>query len=195
MYSLLEANSNRYHSKFEDFITYFIILQGESAMSNSIRFVILIFFSISLHLTVFAQEEALKLKKLSKEADVIVTGKVTQKESSWNDSKTRIYTRTTVEVEEYLKGSNQTSLVEILSMGGEVGEVGEIYSHMPRFEDKEEVLVFLRKDSKSEHYKVSNGEAGKISIFSDDKSEKKKTGLNVSLNELKRQIRGYLEEK
>ena len=42
--------------------------------------------------------------RLSKGADVIITGKVTQQSSSWNDDNTRIYTKATIEVEEYLKG-------------------------------------------------------------------------------------------
>jgi hypothetical protein len=164
-------------------------------MSNSIRFVLLIFFSISIHFTVFAQEESVKIKKLSRDADVIVTGKVTQKESSWNESKTRIYTRATLEVQEYLKGSDNSSLVEVRYMGGEVGEVGELYSHMPRFDDDEEVLVFLKKEAKIKEYRVLNGEEGKIKVLTDEKSAAKTTSLSLSLKDLKSQIKRYLEDQ
>jgi hypothetical protein len=164
-------------------------------MSLHFKFFFLILFALSLHLTVFAEDEASKLKKLSKNSEVIITGKVMYKESSWNKSKSRIYTRTTVQVDEYLKGSNSESSIDIISPGGEVGEVGEIYSHMPRFEDDEEVLVFLKKDAKISEYKVLNGEEGKITILSDAKSKKKTTSLSMPLNDLKLQIKNYVKDQ
>jgi len=164
-------------------------------MSNSIRFFFLILISIGIHLTVFAQEEASKIKRLSQEADVIVSGKVTEKESSWNKSKTRIYTRTIVQVDESLKGTNNESSVEIISPGGEVGEVGELYSHMPTFKDDEEVLVFLKINEKNKDYKVLNGEEGKITVIKDSNSNEKVTGSRVLLKDLKSQIKTYLIEK
>jgi hypothetical protein len=164
-------------------------------MSKSIRFFFLILISISLQFIVFAQEESTKIKKLSKNADVIVTGKVTHRVSNWNESKTRIYTKTTVQVDEFLKGADATNSVDIVSPGGEVGEVGEIYSHMPRFEDDEEVLVFLRKDKKDSHFKVLSGEQGKIKVLNDPKSKSKVTGSNKSLKDLKFQIKSYLDDK
>jgi hypothetical protein len=161
-------------------------------MSKHIRFFLLILISLSIHLTVFAQEEATKIKKLSKNSEIIITGKVIQKESSWNKSRSRIFTRTTVQVDEYLKGSNAESSVEILYPGGEVGDVGELYSHMPRFEDDEEVLVFLKKDDNIKEYKVLYGEEGKITVRSDAKSKEKITSLNIPLKELKSKINNYL---
>jgi hypothetical protein len=146
-------------------------------------------------LTAFAQEESSKLKRLSKDSDVIITGKVTQKESHWNESKTRIYTRTTVQVEEYLKGANAEYSIEIRYPGGEIGDIGELYSHMPRFEDEEEVLVFLKKDDKIMEYKVLNGEEGKITLLSDANSKNKVTTSNVPLEDLKLQIKSYIKEQ
>jgi hypothetical protein len=164
-------------------------------MSKRIRFFLLILISLSIHLTAIAQEETTKIKKLSQNSEVIITGKVIHKESSWNESKTRIFTRTTVQVDEYLKGSNSGTSIEISYPGGEVGDVGELYSHMPRFDDDEEVLVFLKKDDKIKEYKVLNGEEGKITVRSEAKSKEKITSLNISLEDLKSQIRTYLKEQ
>jgi len=125
---------------------------------------------------------------------VILTGKVSQKESSWNDSKTRIYTKTTVEVDEFFKGNNTENSVEITTPGGEVGDVGEIYSHIPTFEDNEEVLVFLKKDTKNESFKVLHGEEGKIKLIRDTKSKEKVTGSNIRLKDLKSQIKSYINK-
>lgn len=146
-------------------------------------------------ITSFAQKEISQLKKLSHGADVIVTGKVKQKKSAWNENKTRIYTRATLEVNEYLKGKTNGSSVEIVYPGGEVDDVGELYTHMPSFEKDEEVLVFLKKDEKRNSYKVFQGEEGKIKLISDPKSKEKVTGLNQSVKALKSEIRNILNEQ
>jgi hypothetical protein len=78
--------------------------------------------------TSFAQGKVSEIKLLSEKADVILTGKVLQQKSEWNKNKTRIYTNVTVEVDEYLKGSSEGKNIVITNPGGEVGEVGELYS-------------------------------------------------------------------
>src|SRR4030066_264100 len=92
------------------------------------------FFSAS-----FAQLTSYEVERMSKNADLIITGKVKEQNSNWNASKTTIYSYATIQVEEYLKGNNNSGPIVISYPGGEVGEVGEMYSHMPRFEDNEEV--------------------------------------------------------
>jgi hypothetical protein len=150
---------------------------------------------LGFQLTSFAQEESSRIKKLSKGADVILTGKVTQKKSSWNESKTRIYTETTVQVDEYLKGKDNGNSVEITYPGGEVGDVGELYTHMPKFENDEEVLVFLKKDEKNRGYRVLNGEEGKISVISDAKTKEKVTRSNLRIEDLKSEIKSFINEE
>ncbi|MCG6912469.1 hypothetical protein LJE86_00975 [bacterium BMS3Abin03] len=142
-----------------------------------------------------AQDRSLEIKKLSKGADVILTGKVTKQNSSWNENKTRIFTRATLQVDEYLKGNDNGNSVEVIYPGGEVGEVGELYTHMPRFANDEEVLVFLKKDEKSKGYKVFDGEDGKISVIKDVKTGEKITNSNLKISSLKREIKNYLNEK
>jgi len=141
----------------------------------------------------FAQLTSSEFKSMSKSADLIITGKVTQQNSNWNENKTRIYTTATIQVEESIKGNSQ-SLVEVLFLGGEVGDVGELYTHMPKFENNEEVLVFLKKDEKSTGYKVFNGENGKISVINDPKTGEKVTTSNVKINSIKAQIKSYIND-
>jgi hypothetical protein len=182
-------------------------------MSNSYKYLILMLIFLGFHFTAFAQQEstvqkessiqkessaqkeAFRIKKLSKGADVILTGKVTQKKSAWNEDKTRIYTKTTLQVDEYLKGKDNENSVEITSPGGEVGEVGELYTHMPRFEDNEEVLVFLKKDEKDTGYKVFSGEEGKITLLRDGKTKEKVTHSNRQIKALKSQIKSFISEE
>ncbi|MGA9295544.1 MAG: hypothetical protein WBV81_23335 [Ignavibacteriaceae bacterium] len=146
--------------------------------------------------TLFAQisqKEISVLKSLSKGSDVIATGKVTKQKSSWNKNKTRIYTEATLQVDEYLKGNNNGNTVTVTYPGGEVGSVGEIYSHMPKFVNNEDVLVFLKKDKVGKNYKVFKGEDGKINITKDSKTGEKATSSDVRINFLKAQIKSYLK--
>ena len=149
---------------------------------------------ISFYSTSFAQLTSSGVENMSKNADLILTGNVVEQNSSWNENNTRIYTQATIRVEEYLKGSNNSGLVIVSYLGGEVGDVGEIYSHMPRFENNEEVLVFLKKDDKSTNYKVFNGEEGKINVVTEPKTGEKVTTSNVQINMLKAQIKSYIKD-
>jgi len=164
-------------------------------MLNSKMLLILILFFGGFLFSSLAQNEMAVIKKLSKGADVILTGKVTKQNSSWNENKTRIYTKATLQVDEYLKGNNNVNSVEVVYPGGEVGDVGELYSHMPRFTNDEQVLVFLKKDQKNKEYKVLDGEEGKISVINDSKTGEKITSSNIKISHLKAQIKSYLKEK
>jgi len=148
---------------------------------------------VGFHLTSFAQVTLSEVKSMSKNADLIVTGKVTKQSSGWNENKTKIYTQANIQVDEYIKGNGQGSIV-VSYLGGEVGDIGEVYSHMPKFEDQEEVLVFLKKDEKSTGYKVFNGEDGKINLIVDPKTGEKVTSSNIPVSSLKAQIKSYLND-
>ena len=162
--------------------------------TRSIRIFFTFLFLCGIYPAYFAQQIATELNELTKGADVILTGKVTQQASSWNENRTRIFTRATIQVEEYIKGNNAGNTVTVKYPGGEVGEVGELYSHMPRFEDNEEVLVFLKKDDKSSDYKVFNGQNGKINVVDDPQTGEKVTTSKVRINSIKAQIKSYINE-
>lgn len=164
-------------------------------MKISIKSLLIIFCVFQI--TSFAQlsqKEISLLKSLSKGADIIATGKVAEQKSSWNKNKTRIYTEATLQVNEYIKGNSGNSVV-VTYPGGEVGAVGELYTHMPRFTNNEEVLVFLKKDQKDNKYKIYNGEDGKMEVVKDPKTGEMVTNSNVRVNYLKAQIKNYLKEK
>ena len=154
----------------------------------------LMIFSVLLTISI-AKNETSRLAKLSKGADIIVTGKVMEKKSSWNENKTRIYTRATLKVDEFIKGKGNGNSVDILYPGGEVDDVGEIYTHMPTFEQDEEVLVFLKKDDKQNNYRVFQGEEGKIKVINDPERKEKVNGENQSIKALKTEIRNILSDQ
>ena len=163
-------------------------------MNKLIYFFILIILFV-FHLNIYSQNSSAVIKNLSKKADMILMGKVMQKESNWNKSKTKIYTIATLQVDENLKGSSTGNSVQIIYPGGEVGDVGEIYTHMPRFKDNEEVLVFLQKENKNNIFKVVNGEEGKLSVIKDERINAKVTSSGLSIKSLKKQISNFLKQQ
>jgi len=136
---------------------------------NSHRIFLLIAILLTISLPAYSQQEQSKINNLSQQADVILKGRVTDKNAAWNENKTRIYTKVTLQVHEYLKGKEKQKTIEITYPGGEVGDVGEFYTHMPTFEAEEEVLVFLKKDKKNNRFEVIRGHEGKIRITRDIK--------------------------
>jgi len=157
-----------------------------------ILFIAFLFVTIcSLNL---AQQIKIDLQDLSKDADLIITGKVSQQTSSWNEDKTRIYTIATIQVEDYIKGAVAGNSVSVKYLGGEVGDVGETYSHIPTFVNNEEVLIFLKKNENKSDYSVLYGEEGKISLVNDSQTGELVTSSNVRVSSLKNQIKNYINE-
>lgn len=148
--------------------------------------IIILFIQFNNHSQTFQSE----IKSLSKGADIILTGKVTKQQSEWTHNKSRIMTRTTIQVDEYLKGNGNRNSIVVNHPGGEIDGVGELYSHMPEFNNDEEVLLFLKKEKNSPDYTVFSGEDGKISIVRNEKGEKV-TPSNLSISTLKVQIKRY----
>ena len=61
-------------------------------------------------------------RDLGRESSLIVRGKVAAVRSFWNDAGTKVFTETTVSVEEAYKGS-QAGTISVLQLGGVVGNV------------------------------------------------------------------------
>ena len=164
-------------------------------MINLNKFFFLVIICMAFYLSAIAKDNPEKITRLTKKADIILTGKVTHKQSNWNESKTRIYTKTTIQVNEFLKGKASGNSVEVVYPGGEVGEVGELYTHMPTFENNEEVLVFLKKDKKKKGYQVLDGEEGKIKILKEGNSNVKVSASSSSIEDIKSQIKNIVKKQ
>lgn len=135
------------------------------------------------------------IRKLSEGSDLIVTGKVIEQKSQWNSDKSKIYTNVTIQVDEFLKGDNSQSRIVIKNPGGEVGNVGETYSHMPTFKNEEDVLVFVKRSNKDQSLIVFQGDAGKMTLYENNKTGEKITAQNIKVSEMKNKIRNYVENK
>ena len=106
-----------------------------------------------------AQSRVLAVDDLAKRAEVVAVGRVSAMKSEWSADRKYIITKVTNAVEEYVKGSD-ASAVTVTTLGGEVDDVGEIYTHVPTFQPNENVVVFLQKDRQGE-YRVSGGTRGR----------------------------------
>ena len=159
-----------------------------------------IFFSAIL-ITFFIHSEGhsqsiqSEIKNLSEGADMIVTGKVVNQKSEWSSDKSKIYTNVTIQVDEFLKGSNNQNKIVIKNLGGEVGNVGETYSHVPTFQDDEDVLLFVKKSTKDESLRVFEGDEGKLTLYKNKKTGEKVTSKNIKASEMKKEIKNYVEKQ
>ena len=160
-------------------------------MNNKILGLFVVLSLVIFSSSTYAQDNASGITKLSKGADLIFTGKVVKQNSTWNEDKTRIFTNVTITVDNYLKGYEGNTII-ITHPGGEIGDVGELYTHVPTFTDKEEVLLFVKKDSQSKYYEVFQGESGKMTILEDKVTGEKKTVQNRKVTTLKNEIKNSL---
>ena len=158
-------------------------------------FIQIIIVSIIFALSIHSQQIHVNLKTLTMNSEVILTGKVFKQKSKWNDNKSRIYTDVTIEVDEYLKGQESESTITVRNPGGEVGEVGELYTHMPSFKKEEEMVLFVKKNNYDGKYRVYDGANGKIEIIKNKASGEKYTTSNKKVADLKKQIKSYQKEK
>jgi hypothetical protein len=144
--------------------------------------------------TALAQEQQKPIRELAKEADVVAVGRVTELKSEWDEGKTRIITRVSLAVDEYLKEGNERSkTVTIVTLGGEIGEVGEMYTHVPTFRQSEQVAVFLRKDAKGD-YRVSGGTQGKYSIERNPDSGQQEMAGKQTVEDFKKVVKQSLTQ-
>ena len=151
----------------------------------------LLVFLILTSLTVLstsAQERELTVREKVQASELILEGTVSSRVSAWNEDHSRIYTNVTIVVKEYLKGATTEKSVVVRHLGGEVGEVGEIYSEIARFEDEEEVLVFLRRDNPDAPYRLIGGAQGKYQITLDEDTREQMVAKNRTLTDLKQEI-------
>jgi hypothetical protein len=130
---------------------------------------------------------ALTTKELTEQSDVIAVGKVKTLNSEWNANRTRITTRVRIDVREFLKGGGADHALVVMTPGGEIGDVGEIYSGTARFRRDEEVVVFARKKSGGDH-EVTGGGEGKVLVHEEKTTGMKTVLKNVPLDDFRSQV-------
>jgi hypothetical protein len=104
-------------------------------------------------------------QQMGRDSETVVRGKVISVQSYWNDTHTKIFTRTRIGVDETYKGTASPS-IEILQLGGVVDNVRVTVHGALQWRVGEEVLLFAeRYDATS--YRVSGFSQGKFHVDRD----------------------------
>ncbi len=143
---------------------------------------------VLLPISLLGQARPIQPEDLAKRAESVAIGQVTGIVSEWDETGHAIRSRVNISVSEYLKGSGSGSTLTVYVPGGEVGSVGEIYSHMASFRSNENVVLFVEKD-KQNHYRVSGGNQGKYLIEQDKLTGKPYVSGSIPLDEFKTRIK------
>jgi predicted phosphodiesterase len=167
----------------------------KTTRSITAAFAVLSFILLScIHGSANAQTETNRIESLAQRADAIVVGKVTSVRSEWNADKTRIITKVSLDVDEYVKGEAAGKSMVITNLGGEVDGVGEWYSHAPKFTKDENVLLFVKKDSKN-NFILSGGTDAKLSVTKDDKTGERMVPGGVTLKVFTSKVKSLLVQQ
>jgi hypothetical protein len=175
-----------------DFINSTSYLEHTMIFSSLTRYSFLGYFLLLLAgvlSTAQSQTTALSVDDLAKQAELVAVARVADMKSEWSADKTHIITRVTLSVQEYVKGGDgKVPSITVTTLGGEVGEVGELYTHVPTFQPNETVVVFVEKD-KQGSYRVSGGIQGKYSVEADPVSGSKVVAGKYTLEEFTSRVR------
>jgi hypothetical protein len=135
----------------------------------------------------------LSLEELAGKSEFIVEGQVSDMRSEWNPEGTRIETHVTIRIEQYLKGESIERTITITHLGGEVGEVGEVYSGAARFQKDEEVLLFVHRGNEG-RLRLTGASQGKYSIGRDQASGERMVAMNKPLQQFKAEIERIVKQ-
>ncbi len=135
------------------------------------RFVSLVIglsLAMSLLLTVAADATQIlyqTIEQLGSESAVVVQGEVVSTQSYWNDQRTKVFTETTVTVNQAYKGDTGVT-VQILQLGGTVGNVRVTAHGALQWTAGEEVILFLEPylDGK---FQIAGFSQGKFNVVRD----------------------------
>jgi hypothetical protein len=107
-------------------------------------------------------------KEMAAHADLVVRGSVSQVQSFWNDKHSKIFTKATITVAETYKGDKAPS-VEVIQLGGIVGDVKMTVEGALGWKAGEEVLLFLEPYTQGAH-QVTGLSQGKFAVERDPKT-------------------------
>jgi hypothetical protein len=137
-----------------------------TAIRRSALTLLLIFVPLS-GLAESVKGNPFSLQTLTKTADSVVIARVVSVKGEWSDDKTNIWTRVGLDVQETLKGTLKAGeRVDILQLGGTVGDLSSVIPDAPSFKEGERILAFLSKKGNG-NFTVLNFYQGKFSVEAD----------------------------
>jgi hypothetical protein len=116
--------------------------------------------------------EQLSEQELVDDAEIICFGQVVDVKCEWNFEHTQIYTKINISIEDMIKGSINNESIELVVLGGTVGDTTLWIVDSPNYVKQQEVLMFLTKRY-SPIYQVVGFNQGKMTIETDKSSGEK----------------------
>jgi hypothetical protein len=113
----------------------------------------------------------MSMQELTKSSQAVLVGKCADMQSFWNEKHDKIFTRITIQADQYLKGDLGAETV-VTMPGGRVGDIIYEVSDMPVLKPGEEMVVFLWRHP-SGITMINGGINGKRLIRVDKKTGKK----------------------
>lgn len=108
------------------------------------------------------------LSELGRNSSAVVQGTVTDNRSYWNENHTKIFTETTVTVDEVFKGQ-PGGVVRVVQLGGTVDNIRVTAHGALRWRPGEEIVLFL-EDFSSDSYQVAGFSQGKFQVERDPRT-------------------------
>jgi hypothetical protein len=149
-----------------------VLFMKEFKRTSLFAFLTGIFVVFVSPVILFAQSKTINTENLIRESEVIVHGNVSGRMAEWTSKHDKIQTRITVAVDQTIKGTVPGDAMTVIIPGGEIDGIGEWYSHIARFDDNEEVILFAKKD-KNGIFRVTGGESGKFTVRKDARTGSK----------------------
>jgi hypothetical protein len=125
---------------------------------------------VLIALTAFAQATQIIYRspqQMGEESALVVSGRVTGVRSYWNDTNTKIFTETSVAIDQSYKGS-AGGTVNVVQLGGIVGHVQMKVEGALAWSPGDEVLLFLEPMS-GDRYMVYGLSQGRYEIERDER--------------------------
>jgi hypothetical protein len=114
--------------------------------------------------------QKLSLEELTREADVIIRGRIQKVGSQPTADRSNITTVVEVAVVDQWKGQKASSLF-LNQPGGSAGGIAQAVPGLPRFFPGEEVILFLKR-IESDRFATVGGKQGKFVVKTDPQSKK-----------------------
>lgn len=131
-----------------------------------------LFFLLSFTILLKAQIIYMSPEELSKESDYIVEGNVIKVLPEWDIKTKMIYSRITIQVERSYRNKLKDRFVDLVELGGTIGNYSTSAPYNPVYSLNEKVIVFLKYDKMKNNHFTYGALFGKYDVV-DNSSQKK----------------------
>lgn len=168
---------------------------------------IVCFFTVCLCAPAFALMVGLSTEKLTRDAELIVTGYVEDVVSQWTPDKKSITTTAGISVQEVIKGMPARKKIQVIYLGGQVGDMVMRVSDEAPLHKGERVLLFLSPEkqfSGGAACRIEGRAQGKYTIGEDLIARKRGFSVEADAEHMDNtmpvemlieKIKGYADEK